>query len=123
MGKEVNAVSHSFFASGCIIKGEIIADNDVRIDGIVEGNVDCKGKVVVGPTGKVIGNIVCINAEVIGSLTGNMKVHETLTLQSSGKINGDIQTSVLVIQPSAVFNGSCTMGGHNKNEKNQNEKK
>jgi len=124
MGKEVSAVSHSSLAGGCILKGEIIADNDVRIDGTIEGNVDCKGKVIIGPTGKVIGNIICVNAEVIGSLTGNMKVHETLTLQSSGKINGDIQTSILIIQPNAIFNGSCTMGGNsNKNEKNNNNEK
>ena len=122
MGKEINTVSHSSLAGGCILKGEIIADNDVRIDGTIEGNVDCKGKIIIGPTGKVIGNIVCVNAEVIGSLTGNMKVHETLTLQSSGKINGDIQTSVLVIQPNAIFNGSCTMG-HKIEKNNHNEKK
>ena len=117
MGKEVNAAAHSSIAGGCIIKGEIFADNDVRIDGTVEGNIDCKGKIILGSTGKIIGNVICINAEVIGSLTGNMKVTEMLTLQSSGKINGDIQTSVLVIQPNAIFNGSCSMGGQNKNEK------
>ncbi len=113
MAKEVNSVSYNSLAFGCLVKGEILADTDVRIDGAVEGNINCKGKVIIGPTGKVSGNIVCANAEIIGTLEGNMKVHETLTIQSAGKVNGDIQTAVLIIEPNAIFCGSCSMGQNN----------
>ncbi len=113
MAKEVSSVSHNSLAFGCLVKGEIFADTDVRIDGTVEGNINCKGKVIIGPTGNVAGNIFCTNAEIIGTLTGNMKVNETLTIQSTGKVNGDIQTAILVIEPNAIFCGSCSMGQKN----------
>ncbi len=108
MSKEP-AASHNSIALGCNIKGEITVDNDIRIDGKIEGNIDCKGKVIVGPSGEIIGNITCTNAEIMGSLTGNMNVSDTLTIQSTGKVKGDIQTAVLIIQPNAVFSGSCSM--------------
>ncbi|GHT31342.1 hypothetical protein FACS189434_00890 [Bacteroidia bacterium] len=111
MAKEITAVSHNSLAAGTTIKGEIITDNDIRIDGRVEGNIDCKGKVVIGQSGNILGNIVCTNAEIIGSLSGNLKTYEVLSIQSTGKITGDIQTKTLVIEPNAVFNGSCKMGG------------
>ena len=113
MAKEVIAVSHNSLAFGTTIKGEIITDNDIRIDGKVEGNIDCKGKVVIGPTGNILGNITCSNAEIIGALTGNLTTREILTIQSTGKLKGDIKTKTLVIEPNAVFIGSCAMGDGN----------
>ena len=113
MAKEIIAVSHNSLAFGTTIKGEIITDNDIRIDGKVEGNIDCKGKVVIGPTGDITGNIICSNAEIIGSLTGNLTTREILTIQSTGKLKGDIQTKTLVIEPNAIFIGSCKMNNEN----------
>jgi cytoskeletal protein CcmA (bactofilin family) len=117
MAKEITSVSHNSLAAGTTIKGEIITDNDIRIDGRVEGNIDCKGKVVIGQPGNIVGNIVCANAEIIGTLTGNLKTYEVLTIQATGRLKGDIQTKILVIEPNAVFNGSCLMGGGEKEKK------
>jgi cytoskeletal protein CcmA (bactofilin family) len=112
MAKEVlsTGIAHNALAFGSIIKGEIITDNDIRIDGTVEGNINSKGKVVIGPKGNIVGNINCANAEIIGSLNGDLRVYETLTIRSTGKIYGDINTEVLVIEPNAIFCGFCTMG-------------
>lgn len=112
MAKEIvsSGISHNALAFGSLIKGEIMTDNDIRIDGTVEGDINCKGKVIIGPKGKIIGNIICATAEIMGYLSGNLKAIDTLTLQATGNIQGNISTEILIIEPNAIFCGSCIMG-------------
>ena len=69
----------------------------------------CQGKVVIGETGQVIGDIVAVNAEVVGRITGNVMVAEMLVLKATSSLEGDIQARRLAIEPGAVLNGKCTM--------------
>lgn len=113
MAKEIannSGISHNALASGSIIKGNIVSDSDFRVDGSVEGKIECSGRVVIGPNGSLIGDIVCTNAEIMGELKGNIKVSDTLSLKSSANVVGDIKTKVLVIEPDAIFCGTCDMG-------------
>jgi cytoskeletal protein CcmA (bactofilin family) len=103
-GSLYNALTH-----GSRIVGNIVAERDFRIDGEVQGDVHCNGKVVVGHTGVLTGKITCINAEVGGKVTGDIVVMESLTLRSSAIIEGDVRTKALIVEPSAVFNGTCSM--------------
>jgi len=96
--------------SGSKIIGTVIADSDIRIDGIVEGEVKCSGKVVIGEQGKLKGTAVCQNAEVLGKLEGKIEVHQTLALRATANIQAEVNTQVLIVEPNAVFNGTCTMG-------------
>lgn len=112
MAKETNNNNGSTYNSlthGSKIIGNIIADKDFRVDGEVEGDIQCKGKVVIGQTGILKGTITCANAEIIGSVTGEILVGETLTLRSSANVNGEVKTRILVVEPNAVFNGTCSM--------------
>ena len=65
------------------IIGDIISKADFRIDGIVEGNITTTGKVVIGKSGKVIGKLNCSNADVSGSISGQIQISETLSLCQS----------------------------------------
>ncbi len=96
---------------GTSIKGDIIAGNDIRIDGNLTGKLDCKGRVIIGPQGKVEGDINCINAIVEGQFQGTINVKELLTIKETGIINGDVSCDKLFIQTGAEFNTTCTMGG------------
>ena len=98
---------------GTKITGDIETDGDFRIDGNIEGNVNSKGKVVVGNNGFVKGEINCNNAEISGTISGKMTVSELISLKSSSKMNGDIKTGKLSIEPGAVFTGTCAMGNTN----------
>ena len=51
---------------GTFIKGDIKADSNFRLDGILIGSLDTLGKLVVGPTGKIEGDIKCSNADIEG---------------------------------------------------------
>lgn len=97
--------------SGTQIDGKVKASNDFRIDGTLVGNLDCSGKVIIGPTGIVDGEINCVNALIEGKFDGILKVKELLTVKDSAKITGDIVTDKLLVQSGAVFNVQCQMGG------------
>ncbi|MDD2488477.1 MAG: polymer-forming cytoskeletal protein [Bacteroidales bacterium] len=91
------------------IKGDVISDGDLRIDGIVEGSLNIKGKLVIGNSGKIVGNINCQNADLSGRVEGNIIVKDLLSLQNNSTINGDITIGKLSIEPGATFTGKCSM--------------
>ena len=96
---------------GTIIEGEIKSSSNMRIDGRVTGSVSVEGRLVVGSTGYIKGDIVCQNGEIEGQLNGKISVINLLSLKTTAKLNGDIITSKLAIEPGALFTGSCSMGG------------
>ena len=100
---------------GTIIEGQINSESNIRIDGFLKGTVNTKGRLVLGPDGKIEGDISCNNADVEGTLTGTINVKELLTLKTTAKLQGDISTNKLSIEPGAVFSGTCSMGGVLKN--------
>ena len=106
--QSIGALYNSLTAGSKII-GTVVTDSDFRIDGIVEGDVQCKGKIVIGEKGAVQGDLSCQNADVLGCIEGAIKVDGTLSLRATGSINGNVQTKVLIVEPKAQFNGSCSM--------------
>ncbi len=96
-------------AKGTTIKGNITAVGDFRLDGTLEGNITLNGKLVVGESGVIKGNIVCQNANIIGQVIGNTSVKELLALNSTANVKGDILINRLSIEPGATFSGSCRM--------------
>ncbi len=97
--------------SGTVIKGEITANGDFRIDGTLIGSINCKGKIVIGQSGKIEGEVVCQNADISGKTKAKIIVDELLMLKSTAELNGDVVTGKLSIEPGAKFTGSCDMGG------------
>ena len=100
---------YNALTSGSKIIGTIIADSDIRLDGQLEGDLQCSGKVVVGESGQVKGTVDCHNAEILGLIDGQLIVKQTLALRSSGRIKGDVKTQTLIVEPNARFNGTCSM--------------
>ncbi len=109
--KEENAIGglHNSLTTGTIVKGNVKTETDFRLDGQIEGDVDCDGKFVIGPKGCVTGNIVSTSAEILGEVNGTVRTGEKLVLKSTGNINGDIFVKSLEIEPGARFNGVCSM--------------
>ena len=96
---------------GTSIEGDIISSGDIRIDGSLKGTVKTRGKLVVGPSGNVEGEVYCQNADISGSIRGKVNVTELLSLKGTAKLSGEISTGKLSIEPGADFSGSCSMGG------------
>lgn len=96
-------------SQGTEIKGNIKASGDFRMDGTLEGDIVLEGKLVVGENGNVRGNIICQNANIIGTVCGNVTVKELLSLDSTAVVQGDIVINKLSIEPGAKFVGTCKM--------------
>ena len=105
---ESNSVN--LIGSGTTIEGDIKSTGDVRIDGMLIGSINIKGKLVIGATGGIDGEVVCQNADVSGGIKGKITVNELLSLKATAKITGDIIANKLAIEPGANFSGTCSMG-------------
>lgn len=110
-GGEIQNQSINIISEGTTIKGDVAASGDIRIDGTLLGNIEAKGRLVIGPKGRVEGEINCNNIEVSGYIKGKIKVTELLNMKSSANINGDIVAGKLSVEPGSLFTGTCTMGG------------
>lgn len=111
MGKQViNEVKAlNTFAQDTRINGNIESKGDIRIDGQLEGIIDCKGRVVIGPEAKVKGSIHCNNAEILGNVEGDVVALDLLSLKSNSVIIGNLTMGKFSVEPGARINGQCKM--------------
>lgn len=101
--------SASIISAGTTLEGDLTSNGDIRIDGTLNGNINCTAKVVIGANGTVNGDISGFNADIMGSVTGTIRVKELLQLKGGSSTNGNIYANKLQIEPSASFNGQCHM--------------
>jgi len=99
-------------AAGTTISGDLESNGDIRIDGTLKGNLKGRSKIIIGTDGIVEGNIEGQQADIMGHVTGNVKVQELLYLHGNTEVQGDIYAGKLQIEPTAVFNGKCYMGAN-----------
>lgn len=99
----------NLIANGTTIEGNITSNGDIRVDGSLKGTMTTKGKVIVGSSGRIKGEVHCKNFEVEGSIDGKVFVQELLSLRSRSKLSGEITTNKLAIEPGAHFTGKCDM--------------
>jgi cytoskeletal protein CcmA (bactofilin family) len=102
----------TMIGAGTTITGDLESSGDIRIDGTLKGNLKGKAKIIVGADGKVEGNIEGLQADIMGHVTGTIKVQELLILHGKTQVNGDIYAGKLQVEPTAVFNGNCHMGAN-----------
>ena len=111
MGESENTNKINMIGVGTIIEGSINSSENIRFDGNLIGNLNTKGKVFIGQSGKISGEIRCKNCEVEGVVDGKVIVEELLSLRSMSKLYGEIKTGKLAIEPGAILTGKCDMGG------------
>ncbi len=99
----------NLIGEGTEIKGNIKCDSDLRIDGKVIGNVSTHSKLVLGAAGSIEGNVKARSGDVSGVLKGDVVVDEILFIKASGRVDGNISTSKMVIESGGEFNGNCSM--------------
>jgi len=109
---DAEPTSVNMINTGTEIKGDILSGGDIRFDGILNGNLITEGKVVIGDTGHVKGEIRCKNSDIAGEIEGKIFVSELLSLKSTAKVLGDIQAGKLSIEPGCIFTGTCTMSSN-----------
>lgn len=108
---ESESLLGNMIKSGTEIIGDIKCTGDIRIDGMLRGSLHTEGRLVVGDSGKIEGNISCKNGDLSGTIRAKVIVHELLSLKAACNLEGEISTNKLHIEPGANFTGNCQMGG------------
>jgi cytoskeletal protein CcmA (bactofilin family) len=109
-GQAPSPNSSNSIVGGTVIEGNVKANSDMRLDGELIGNISCTGKLIIGPEGRIIGDITCQNAVIEGVFEGKMVCSELLNVRENAKIKGHITTDKLIVQSGATFNVTCVMG-------------
>jgi cytoskeletal protein CcmA (bactofilin family) len=99
-----------FVGSGTMVTGEANFKALMRVDGNLSGRVSStSGTLVVGANGKVDANIEVAIAMIHGTVNGDIIATQRLELGRAAKLTGNVQTASLMIEPGALFEGSCKM--------------
>ncbi len=104
--------STTIIGAGTVITGDIESSGDIRIDGTLVGNLHSKAKVLIGQDGVVEGDINGQQADIMGKVTGMLRIRELLQLKGRCVVTGEIYTGRMEVEPTATFNGSCHMGAN-----------
>lgn len=111
--------TRNIVAEKTTITGNIQTTGDIRIDGVLIGDIEVNGRLVLGNNGKINGNVVATESEIAGTLKGDVKVREMLTVKATAHIEGNVAITKLLVEPGAVFNAKCVMGKDALPQKNQ----
>lgn len=102
-------MGRNVIAENTKIIGEIISEGDYRIDGVLNGDLTTKGRVIIGVGGVVNGTINAFNTDIEGTFSGKLNVEKVLTVKTSANISGEVVVGKLSVEPGAIFNASCAM--------------
>ncbi len=90
-----------------IVKGQIIAGEDLTIDGEADGTVELQEhRLTVGPNGKVMAAVKAREVVVIGTLHGNVETRDKIQIRKGATLIGDIRTARIEIEDGAFFKGN-----------------
>jgi cytoskeletal protein CcmA (bactofilin family) len=115
-GGSGNGGAASLISTGTTLRGDITSNSDLRIDGTLIGNIISTAKVIIGANGVVEGDVQGQQADILGKVTGTIKVKELLQLKGTSLVSGNIQAGKLQVEPTATFNGECHMNAEPKRE-------
>jgi cytoskeletal protein CcmA (bactofilin family) len=97
----------ALLGSGLHVKGEISGNEDLHIDGTVEGLVHLdERKLTVGATAKLTADVIAGEVIVYGSVKGNVRGKDKIEIKKDGLVNGDLTTAQIIIEDGAYFKGS-----------------
>lgn len=108
---ESREVLQNVIGKGTIIEGNVQAEGDLVVEGVVKGDVTTKTKLITGPSSIIEGNILAQHAEIAGRVQGTVKALGLLVINSSGTILGDVITKDLNVESGSTFNGRLQVGG------------
>lgn len=92
-----------------VVEGSLNSKTSLTIYGVVKGQIDCQGRVVIGQSGSVEADVLADDVSVSGKVLGNVTAKSKLQLAPTGSIKGDIKTARLVMEDGGKFDGHCEM--------------
>ena len=99
------------------VKGEITGNEDLHIDGSVEGLVQLEDrKLTVGASAKLTADVVAREVVVYGTVKGNLRARDRIEIKKDGSVVGDLTTARIMIEDGAYFKGSIEIDRTNSKE-------
>jgi cytoskeletal protein CcmA (bactofilin family) len=99
-----------------VIRGELTGNEDLYLDGEIEGNIDLRDhKLVIGPNGKIKATITARDIVLHGRVEGNISATERVELKKSCSLVGDVSTQRIVIEDGAYFKGAIDIKENKEN--------
>ncbi len=95
--------------SGVVVNGTLTSDSDITIDGTLTGDVKTNGNVVIGPNALIKADIKADNVSISGQLKGNIDASGETSIANTGKVQGNVVTTLLSIASGGVFLGRSSM--------------
>ncbi|MFA5270340.1 MAG: polymer-forming cytoskeletal protein [Patescibacteria group bacterium] len=92
-----------------VAEGTLNSEGDIQINGQFEGKVEAAGDVIVGEHAKVKADIKANNVYVSGEVEGNIQATERLEILETGRVNGNVTSQAMSIEPGGILKGSSTM--------------
>lgn len=109
---EPSQAVHTLLGKGTLWKGEVVAgQNNLRIEGTVEGTITSEGEVTIAPSGMVRGTILAKHLIVTGKVEGIFKIEECLEIHGTGCVEGEVELGSLVVDEGGTLQGTCTRRG------------
>ncbi len=105
--RNVNTSDQSILANDVVIKGEVLCEGLLRIEGKVEGAIKGNGEITVAENADLKADIEGRKVIILGKVEGNIKATNSVELVSTAKVFGDITTDKISIEEGAVFTGKC----------------
>ena len=99
------------------IKGEITADEDIVVEGQVDGKITISKDLIVGETGRITADVQAQSVTIGGKFTGDIQARDRVALESSAFLEGNVAAPRLSISDGAFFKGSVDMSGGEKGGK------
>jgi cytoskeletal protein CcmA (bactofilin family) len=87
------------------LRGEMSSDEELYLDGDIEGTLEVRNRLTIGPNGKVKANVKARELVVRGSIQGNVEASERIFIMTGASIVGDVKTAGIVIEDGAYFKG------------------
>ena len=114
---QVNRTPRGTIGKSIVIRGELTGNEDLTIEGIVEGKIDLLDhNLIIGPSGRIKAEVAAKKIIVEGEIKGNINAGEKVELCSTGRVKGDIIAPRVVIADGAHFKGMVNMGTNQKAE-------
>lgn len=107
--KDAHTEDVSIISNGVTINGDLKSEGNVRIDGIIYGNVSVSGNLTLGDTSQIIGEVKARSINMSGKIEGKVIVDEKLRLESKSILKGDLIARTLIIEEGAFFDGRSSM--------------
>ena len=99
----------SLLGEGVEVVGEMSFTQGLRVDGTVRGKIRSEATLVIGPKGKVEGEVSIRRVSITGEFRGTVHASERVEIHREGRVYGELYTPCLIIEAGAFFEGKCNM--------------